>query len=43
MFDIKIYGVKKRLPMIEKTVEKLGLDWDDVIFDDRENGVKNYG
>lgn len=42
MFDIKIYGVKKRLPMIEKTVEKLGLDWDDVIFDDRENGGDAY-
>ena len=42
MFDIRVYGVKKRLPMIEKTVEKLGLDWDDVIFDDRENGGEAY-
>ena len=42
MFDIKVYGVKKRLPMIEKTVEKLGLSWDDVIFDDRENGGDAY-
>lgn len=42
MFDIKVYGVKKRLPMIEKTVEKLGLSWDDVIFDDRENGGEAY-
>ena len=28
--------------MIKKTVEKLGLDWNDVVFDDRETGGDAY-
>lgn len=38
MFDIKIYGVEKRISMIKNTVSKLNLTDDDVFLDDRPNG-----
>lgn len=38
IFDIKVYGVEKRMPFIKNTVDKLCLTNDDVFLDDRPNG-----
>lgn len=38
MFDIKVYGVTKRMPLIKNIVDKLNLTDDDVYLDDRPNG-----
>lgn len=38
VFDIKVYGVEKRMPLIKNIVNKLDLTDDDVFLDDRPNG-----
>lgn len=37
-FDIKLYGVEKRMPMIKNTANKLNLTAADIFLDDRPNG-----
>ena len=38
VFDIKVYGVEKRMPMIKNIMNKLDLTEDDVFLDDRPHG-----